>query len=84
MANLARHHRCEDIDALCARLIDAEIYSYSSLKRALERRAAAVQSEPTEFAQSGAHIRPITEYQTFWETHSRSQPLEDHDGNVVH
>jgi transposase len=84
LANLARHHRCEDIDALCARLIDAEIYSYSSLKRALERRAAAVQSEPTEFAQSGAHIRPITEYQTFWETHSRSQPLEDHDGNVVH
>jgi hypothetical protein len=84
LANLARHYACADIDAVCARLIDAEVYSYSALKRALKRRAAALPSEPTELAQSGAHIRPITEYQSFWETHSRSQPLEDHDGNVVH
>jgi transposase len=83
LANLARHYACEAIDALCARLIDAELYSYAALKRALERRAAAAQCEPTELAQSGAHIRPITEYQTFWEIHSRNQPLEDHDGNVV-
>jgi len=84
LANLARHYACGDIDALCARLIDAEVFSYTALKRALERRAAAVHCEPTELTQSGAHIRSITEYQTFWEIHSRSQPPEDHDGNVVH
>src|SRR5690606_14637416 len=38
LTNLARHYPCSDIDAVCARLMDTEIYSYSSLKRALERR----------------------------------------------
>src|SRR5690606_29803266 len=83
LANLARHYACEDIDAICARLIDAQLYSYAALKRALERRAAAAPCEPTKLTQSAAHIRPITEYQTFWEIHSRNQPMEDHDGNVV-
>ena len=29
-------------------------------------------------------IRALTEYQAFWEAHSRTQPLEDSDGNVNH
>jgi hypothetical protein len=76
LANLARHYPCADIDAICARLIEAEVYSYAALKRALERRAERSGSTPADLAQSGAHIRSITEYQTFWESHSRSQPLE--------
>jgi len=84
LANLARHYTCEDIDAICARLSDAEIYSYAALKRALERRAERAASAPTKLTQSGSHIRSIAEYQTFWEIHSRSQSLEDTDGNVIH
>ena len=84
LANLARHYTCADIDAICARLVAAEIYSYAALKRALERRAERTPTESTELAQSGSHIRSITEYQTFWEIHSQTQPLEDHDGHVIH
>jgi transposase len=84
LANLARHYPCADIDAICARLIEAHIYSYAALKRALERRAASAQPDPAELAQRGAHIRSITEYQTFWEIHSQTQPPEDHDGYVIH
>jgi hypothetical protein len=34
-------------------------------------------------AQAGPHIRALTEYHTFWETHSRTQPLEDHHDHVT-
>lgn len=84
LSNLARHYPCADIEAICARLIAAEIYSYAALKRALARRAEGTPCAPAELAQSGSHIRSITEYQTFWEIHSQTQPLEDHDGNVSH
>lgn len=83
LANLARHYPCADIDAICARLIAAEIYSYAALKRALERRAERAPCAGAELTQSGAHIRSITEYQTFWESHSQTQPPEDHDGHVI-
>jgi transposase len=87
LANLARHHSCADIDAVCARLAGARIFSYAAVKRALERAAAtaaaARAAAPAHaLAQSGDHIRPLTEYHAFWERHSHTQPLETHDGNV--
>jgi transposase len=86
LANLARHYPCADIEAVCARLIEAQIFSYAAVKRALERRAAlAAANTPTaDLAQTGSHIRSLTEYQAFWESHSRTQPLEDCDDNVYH
>ncbi len=88
LANLARHYPCAEIDAVCARLINAQVASYAAVKRALERRSAtataAAHPAASDLAQSGTHIRSITEYQAFWETHSRTQPLEDDDGNVIH
>jgi hypothetical protein len=87
LANLARHYPCADIDAVCARLLDAQIYSYAAVKRALERKAtiaAAAGAPATDLTQTGPHIRALTEYQTFWETHSETHPQEDADGNVCH
>ena len=86
LANLARHYPCADIEAVCARLIEAQIFSYAAVKRALERRAAiAMANTPgTDLAQAGSHIRSLTEYQAFWEIHSQTQPVEDSDGNVYH
>jgi len=86
LANLARHYPCADIEAVCARLTEAQIFSYAAVKRALERRAAiaAADAQAADLAQSGSHIRSLTEYQAFWEAHSRTQPLEDSDGNVYH
>jgi transposase len=86
LANLARHYPCADIEAVCARLIQAQCFSYAALKRALERRAAAAlaHTQAPNLTQSGAHIRVLTEYQSFWETHSQTHPQEDADGNVYH
>lgn len=87
LANLARHYPCADIEAVCARLIEAQCFSYAALKRALERKAAAAlaQTQSAALTQSGPHIRALTEYQSFWETHSQTHhPQEDSDGNVYH
>jgi len=91
LANLARHYPCADIDAVCARLVAAQIFSYAAVKRALERAAATASTAPAPGAgleQSGDHIRPLTEYHAFWERHSQShshstpQPLEITDDHV--
>jgi hypothetical protein len=84
LANLARHYPCADIEAVCARLIDAQIFSYAALKRALERKATAAlaTAQTPTLTQTGAHIRALTEYQSFWETHSQTHPKEDSDDNV--
>ena len=87
LANLSRHYPCADIEAVCARLLEAQIYSYAAIKRALERKAAslaAAQPAAPALVQSGVHIRPLTDYQAFWETHSQIQPPEDPDGHVSH
>jgi len=86
LANLARRYPCADIEAVCARLVEAQCFSYAALKRALERRAAAAlaQAQAPTLTQSGPHIRALTEYQSFWETHSQTHPQEDSDGNVYH
>jgi transposase len=84
LANLARHYACADIEAVCARLIDAQCFSYAALKHALERKAATavVKVQAPDLTQSGSHIRALTEYQSFWETHSQTHPEEDSGGNV--
>jgi transposase len=85
LASLARHYPCADIEAVCARLIDAQCFSYAALKHALERRAAAAvaTAQTPTLTQSGPHIRALTEYQSFWETHSQTHPQEDSDGHVT-
>ncbi|HUN92031.1 MAG TPA: hypothetical protein VMU33_08235 [Burkholderiaceae bacterium] len=41
LANLSRRFPCKQIDAVCARLADAGIYSYAAERRALARTAAS-------------------------------------------
>ncbi len=86
LANLPRRHARADIDAVCARLLEAKCASYAAVKRALEHKQAASPAPGTpELAQSGAGIRPITEYESFWETHSQTHPpKEPTDANVDH
>jgi transposase len=86
LANLARRHTRTDIEAVCARLLEAKCASYAAVRRALERKQAANTTPSTsELAQSGDDIRPITQYQLFWETHSQThQPQEHPDADVNH
>ena len=85
LANLARHYPCAQIEAACARLLEAGILSYAALKRVLERHEAAAHGQQAlALTQSGAHVRPLTDYQSFWERHSQTHSPEDTDGNVYH
>jgi transposase len=78
LANLPRRHARADIEAVCARLLEAKCASYAAVKRALERKqAASTASSTPALAQSGAEIRPIAEYQSFWETHSQTHPPQE-------
>lgn len=85
LANLTRRYTRADIEAVCTRLLEAQCLSYAALKRALERKQAALipSAEPL-LTQSGPAIRDITEYQTFWEANSQTHPQEDTDANVDH
>ncbi|MEK7387124.1 MAG: IS21 family transposase [candidate division NC10 bacterium] len=82
LANLPRTYRRADIEAVCERLHAAQCVSYAAVRRALERQSTNAPEPP--LAQSGPDIRALTEYQSFWETHSQADPKEDTDGNVYH
>jgi transposase len=84
LANLARHYPAARIEAAAARLLEAQLFSYAALKRVLERQAAAPQADSAALTQGGPHVRPLTEYQSFWETHSRTHSQENADDNVDH
>ena len=72
LANLPRRFARADIEAVCTRLLQAQCVSYAAVRRALERKQAAalVPAAAPTLTQSGPQIRDITEYQSFWDTHS--------------
>ena len=71
LASLARTYARADIEAVCERLLAAHCVSYTAVKNALVRRAAAAPAvDAAPLTQSGPGIRPLTEYQTFWEVHA--------------
>jgi hypothetical protein len=74
LASLTRTYARADIEAVCERLLEAQCASYASVKSALARRAAAGIADAPALTQSGPGIRTITEYQSFWEAHSHTQP----------
>ena len=84
LANLARRYPCAHIEAAAARLLEAQIFSYAALKRVLERHRATASQQELALTQSGPHVRPLTDYQSFWERHSQTHSPEDTDGNVYH
>jgi transposase len=77
LTNLTRTYARLDVEAVCGRLLKAECFSYAAVKRALERvEHTRLDTIPSEAAlrQSDAAIRPIAEYQAFWETHAPLPP----------
>ena len=85
LANLPRTYPRTEVEAVCARLLQAQCVSYGAVKRALERRLAAASTTTVPaLTQSGPAIRELAEYQSFWETHSQTKPQEDPDVHVDH
>ena len=75
LANLPRHYSRDDIEAACAKVLTLATPSYQSLKRILERRAAAAPgTDAPVLTQSGDTIRAIDDYQAFFERHAQSAP----------
>lgn len=82
LTNLARTYPRIAIEAVCARLA-GQCLSYAAVKRALERTHAIEESAAAPIGtQSGPDIREISEYQEFWETHSRTHSHEDTNAHV--
>jgi len=79
LTNLTRTHPRADVEAVCARLLASACYSYGAVKRALERgahtRAQDAASRAPALAQSDDVIRPIADYQAFWDTHTPTSSL---------
>jgi transposase len=82
LTNLPRTYSCAEIEAVCGRFLAADGVSYSTIRRALERQAALATAPADELTQESPEIRAITEYQSFWETHSRTNPEETTDAHV--
>ena len=81
LASLPRTYACADIVAVCARLRETQCVSYTTVKSALERQAAAA-AAPLRLTQEGPGIRPVDEYHTFWERHSQTHSVEESDDHV--
>lgn len=77
LTNLPRKYSCSEIEAVCARFLEAGCVSYAAIRRALERQAATSPDPAAELTQEGPDIRTIAEYQKFWEEHAQTQPLEE-------
>ena len=83
LTNLARTYKCADIEAVCARFLEAECLSYAAIRRALEHQAKTPTASAPALVQEGPAIRAIAEYQSFWEAHTQTHHHEeDADGHV--
>lgn len=74
LASLVRTYPRIDIEDVCARLLTAGCVSYTAIKNALVRRAAAAPAIAPPLTQAGPGIRAVTEYQNFWDQHSATVP----------
>jgi hypothetical protein len=82
LTNLARHHKREDIERACEKVLTLSQPSYQALKRILEhyteaQKASAAADQP-KLQQQGELIRGIQEYQSFWDEYCQQAALDSH------
>ena len=77
VARLVRTYARADIEAGCARMLEAGCISYTAVKDALARRAAAHPAVAPSLTQTGPGIRAVAEYQDFWEQHGATVPAAE-------
>ena len=74
LCNLARHHRIEEIEQACERVLALPEPSYQALKRILAAQAAAKEASAAAdtgtLQQQGERIRQIDQYQRFFDQHA--------------
>jgi transposase len=82
LSNLPRHYTCAQIEAACARVLQSQSVSYQAIKRILEHQAQNTAPAATALHQADPAIRPIDDYQRFWDEYSQSHVQEHHDAHV--
>lgn len=81
LTNLPRHYGSAAIEAACERVLRSQSISYQAIKRILERQALNPAPAAVPYMQADPAIRPIDDYQRFWDEHSR-HTQEHHDAHV--
>jgi transposase len=84
LSNLTRDYTREHIEAACDRVLSGGFASYKAVKRILARGPKKNEIKKAGLSQSGREIRPIDDYQTFWEMNSQTNNEEEKDGDVYH
>src|SRR5690606_4729491 len=71
--HLARQYARDEIETACEKVLTLSPPSYQAVKRVLEQRAAreARDTATAPTAQAGDGIRPIDDYQAFFEQHAQ-------------
>ncbi len=82
LTNLPRHYACEQIEAAVGRVLQSQSVSYQALKRILEHQAQNTAPAASTLNQADPAIRPIDDYQRFWDEYSRHTTQEHHDAHV--
>jgi hypothetical protein len=84
LSNLTRDYRKEDIEAACERVLKTGLASYKAVKRILDLVPKKSEMKKSDLQQTGTEIRPINDYQTFWEINAQTNQEEEKDGDVYH
>ena len=75
--NLSRHFKRDQIDRACGLALTGRNLSYQAIKRMVARTAQ--EEGQTTLKQADEIIRPLTEYQSFWEINSQKNKGEQDD-----
>jgi hypothetical protein len=78
LTNLPRHHSCAQIEAAVARVLTSQSVSYQAVKRLLEHQSKNTAPAVTPYTQADPAIRPIDDYQRFWDEYSRHTEEHPH------
>jgi hypothetical protein len=82
IVSLSRRFKSHQIEQACHLALTKRTLSYQAIKRMVER--SAQEENPPILKQSDEIIRPMTEYQTFWEINSQYNQGEQHNDHVYH
>lgn len=83
LVNLTRNYPKEDIDAACGQVLDAGSFSYRAIKNLLQRAAKKRGTPQCDLRQQGPEIRPMSDYQSFWDLNARGNSNEEEDNGYV-
>jgi hypothetical protein len=84
LTNLVRHYTSVQIEAACARVLHSGLVSYQTVKQILERQQQNTAPAANTYTQADPAIRPIDDYQRFWDEYSEAYTEEPNDAHVDH